>query len=106
MADKKFFKYLDDDGTERLRFKVITSKGKVTDIMIQYETYINNKWVPDVRYDCAHGYFHRDIMNPDGSQDKAAISIDKLEIAIGYSEQELKDNWQNYKNNYLNKLND
>lgn len=106
MADKKFYKYLDDNGTERLRFKVITKKGLVTDIMIQYESYINNKWVPIVRYDCAHGYFYRDIMNPDGSQDKVAISIEKLEIAIGYSEQELKDNWQNYKNNYLNKLND
>lgn len=106
MADKKFFKYLDDEGRERLRFKVITSKGKVIDIVIQYETFIDNKWIPIVRYDCAHGFFHRDIMNPDGTQDKSAISIELLEVAIGYAEQELKDNWQNYKNNFLKKLND
>ena len=106
MADKKFFKYLDDEGRERLRFKVITSKGKVIDIVIQYETFIDNKWIPIVRYDCAHGFFHRDIMNPNGTQDKSAISIELLEVAIGYAEQELKDNWQNYKNNFLKKLND
>ncbi len=106
MADKKFFKYLDEEGRERLRFKVITSKGKVIDIVIQYETYINNKWVPVVRYDCAHGFFHRDIMNPDGSQSKESISIDRLEVAIDYAEQELKDKWHYYRNNYLNKLND
>lgn len=81
-------------------------KGKVVDIVIQYETFINNKWVPIVRYDCAHGFFHRDCMNPDGTQDKVAISIDQLEIALGYAEQELKDNWHIHKSNYLNKLND
>lgn len=85
---------------------MITSKGKVIDIVIQYETFIDNKWIPIVRYDCAHGFFHRDIMNPDGTQDKSAISIELLEVAIGYAEQELKDNWQNYKNNFLKKLND
>ncbi len=106
MADKKFFKYLDDDGRERLRFKVITLKGKVIDIVIQYETFVDNKWVPVVRYDCAHGFFHRDIMNPDGSQSKESISINRLEVAIDYAEQELKDNWHNYRNNYLKKLND
>lgn len=51
------------------------------------------KWVPVVRYDCAHGFFHRDIMNPDGSQYKKSISIDRLEVAIDYAEQELKDKW-------------
>lgn len=103
MADKKFFKYLDEEGRERLRFRVITSKGKVIDIVIQYETYINNKWVPVVRYDCAHGFFHRDIMNPDGTQNKESISIDRLEIAIDYAEQDLKDNWSRYKSNFKTK---
>ncbi len=54
-----------------------------------------------MRYDCAHGFFHRDILNPDGSQDKMPIAIDKLELAIGYAEQELKDNWENYKQSYF-----
>ncbi len=103
MADKRFFKYLDEEGRERLRFRVITSKGKVIDIVIQYETYINNKWVPVVRYDCAHGFFHRDIMNPDGTQDKESISIDMLEVAIDYAEQDLKDNWNRYKSNFKTK---
>ena len=80
MADKRFFKYLNDNETERLRFKIITSKGKVIDVVIQYETFINGEWIPIVRYDCAHGYFHRDILNPDGSQNKLPIAIEELEI--------------------------
>lgn len=58
------------------------------------------------RYDCAHGYFHRDVMLPDGTQEKTAISIIQLDVALSYAEQELKDNWQNYKSNYMKKLND
>ncbi len=106
MAEKKFFKYLDEESFERLRFKVTTLKGKVIDIVIQYETFINDKWVAIARYDCAHGFFHRDSMNPDGTQDKSTISIDQLDVALGYAEQDLKDNWQKYRSNYLDKLND
>jgi hypothetical protein len=101
LADKRFYKYLNDNGTERLRFRIITQKGKVSDVVIQYETLINGKWVAIVRYDCAHGFFHKDMLLPDGSQEKTAIAINDLNIAIDYAEQELKDNWEIYKQKYL-----
>ena len=104
MADKSFFKYLNDLETERLRFKIITSKRKVIDIIVQYETLINEKWVPVVRYDCAHGFFHRDTLLPGGKQEKMAIAINDLNIALGYAEQDFKDNWEKYKEGYLKKL--
>lgn len=106
MADKKFFKYLNDNETERLRFHVITKKGKVVDVVIQYETLLNGKWLALVRYDCAHGFFHRDVMRPDGKQEKMAIAIEELEVALGYAEQDLKDKWEIYKQNYLKYKND
>jgi hypothetical protein len=89
LAEKRFYKYLNDDATERLRFKIITQKGKVIDIVIQYETLINGKWVAIVRYDCSHGFFHRDVIMPDGSQEKISIAIEDLNTAIGYAEQDI-----------------
>ena len=104
LADKRFYKYLNDDNTERLRFKIITQRGKVTDIVIQYESLINEKWTAIVRYDCSRGFFHRDIQLPDGSQEKTSIAIEDLTIAVGYAEQELKDNWEVYKQRYLKEI--
>ena len=101
MASKRFYKYLNNEGTERLRFKIITQKGKVIDIVVQYETMIDGKWTAIVRYDCSHGFFHRDLLLPNGSQEKTTIAIEDLNIAIGYAEQELKDNWEIYKQKYL-----
>lgn len=104
MADKRFYKYLNDDETERLRFRIVTQKGKVSDIVIQYETLINGKWAAIVRYDCSHGFFHKDIQRPDGSQEKSAIAIEDLSIAVSYAEQELKDNWEIYKQKYFREI--
>ena len=68
MGSKEFTKILVPDGTDRLRIKIITEKGRVTDVVIQYESKIKDKWHPIVRYDCSHGFFHRDILNPKGEK--------------------------------------
>ena len=39
-------------------------------LVLQYEAIINEKWVAIVRYDCAHGFFHRDLINPNGDKEK------------------------------------
>ena len=33
------------------------------------------KWTPIVRYDLAHGFFHHDVMKPDGEKEKTLIEI-------------------------------
>jgi hypothetical protein len=101
---KEFFKYLDNYGKERLRMKISVDKGIVTDIVIQYESFINNRWVTIIRYDCAHGYFHRDIISPKGDKEKHTIAISELEDALLYAEQDIKDRWNFYKQKYLRKL--
>ena len=72
--------------------------------MIQYETLINGKWISIVRYDCAHGFFHRDLMFPDGRKEKQAIVIRNLEDAVLYAEQDIIDHWKIYKQHYLRKI--
>ena len=58
-----------------------------------------------VRYDCAHGFFHRDVLMPNGDKEKKSIEIDSLKNASKYAEQDLKDRWEWYKDRYIKKLN-
>jgi hypothetical protein len=94
MKEISYQKFLDEDENERLRIKIHSEKGKLTDIVIQYESFINNKWNPIVRYDCSHGFFHRDIMKPNGDKEKQLISITSLKDALNYAEQDIKDRWE------------
>lgn len=74
------------------------------DIVVQYESFINNKWTPIVRYDCAHGFLHRDVLYPDGQKEKQAINITNLGDALNYAEQDIKDRWEFYKERYLKRI--
>jgi hypothetical protein len=100
MKEISYQKFLDEDENERLRIKIHSEKGKLTDIVIQYESFINNKWNPIVRYDCSHGFFHRDIMKPHGDKEKQLISITSLKDALNYAEQDIKDRWEFYKERF------
>jgi len=52
---------------DRLRIHFITEHGRVVAILvIQYEAYIDGEWRAVVRFDEAHGYYHRDVMSPSG----------------------------------------
>jgi hypothetical protein len=97
--------FLDEEGLERGRIRIRTSKGQVVDVVVQYESFINHKWTPIVRYDCAHGFFHRDELYPKGIKKKQVISITSLKDAVSYAEQDIKDRWEFYKERYLKKLN-
>jgi hypothetical protein len=97
--EKEFFKFINKQNNERLRIKITIEKGKISDIVVQYETLLSGKWVAIVRYDCAHGFFHRDVLNPNGSKEKKAIGIRDLEDALLYAEQDLKDDGRFIKKN-------
>ena len=60
MGEKYYFILLDISGQDRLRVRIETTKGGVNYFVVQYETIINDEWVAIVRYDLAHGFFHRD----------------------------------------------
>ena len=101
MANKEFIKYLDKAGCELLRLRIRTEKGKVIDIVVQYEFLIEAEWTPINRYDCAHEFFHRDVLIPGGEKEKQAIGIENLNDALLYAEQDLKDRWKLYKQRYI-----
>ena len=100
MGKKEFTKKLNPEGNDRLRIKIASEKGEVVDLVVQFETRIKEKWVPIVRYDCSHGYFHRDTMTPKGEKTKQLIPIINLKDAVTYAEQDIKDRWEWYKEKF------
>ena len=104
MSKKEFTKRLDKIGHERMRVKLIIDKGKLTDLVFQYESFIDNHWRDIVRYDLAHGFFHRDFIMPKGEKEKIRIEIFDLKTAATFAEQDIKDKWEFYKTKYLKEL--
>lgn len=67
-------------------------------------SYVLKSGIPIVRYDCSHGFFHRDVLYPGSEKEKQTINITNLEDALNYAEQDIKDRWEFYKERYLKKL--
>lgn len=104
MKEKAFTVLLDKVGNDRLRVRLQIDNGELIDVVYQYEALIDQQWTAIVRYDCAHGFFHRDVMLPNGDKEKYEIAMDNLKNASKYAEQDLKDRWEWYRERYLKKL--
>jgi len=101
---KVFFKILDREGFDRLRVQLEIDKRELINIVIQYESLIDNKWTAIIRYDIEHGFFHRDMMTPKGEKIKTPIDISDLKSATIFAEQDIKDKWEYYKQRYIKGL--
>ncbi len=53
MKEKDFLRYIGKENTDRIRFSFKTEAKRVVDLVVQYETLIDEKWVAVVRYDCS-----------------------------------------------------
>ena len=69
--------------------------------VVQYETLFEGKWVPVVRYDTAHGYAHKDLLNPDGTKEKIFLGAADLNEALTLADIDINENWERYKERYL-----
>jgi len=104
MIKKEFIKVISHSGDDRLRLKIETEKGKVVDMVVQYEAKFSEVWHPIVRYDCSHGFLHRDVMFPGGKKEKHPLDIPDLKTALLYVEQDIKDRWKWYRDRYKRRL--
>ncbi|HSI91593.1 MAG TPA: hypothetical protein VK927_10785 [Adhaeribacter sp.] len=103
---KEFFISLFSDtqgqDQERLRVEVFIENGKVIYLVVQYETLVEAEWLPVVRYDNAHQFFHQDLMDLTGRQvEKTIIKVSDLNAALTYSINDLKENWEKYRTRFL-----
>ena len=76
----------------------------MVDLVIQYESLIDGEIHQIVRYDCSHGFFHRDILFPNGDKIKKEIEVVDLESAARYAQRDIEERWIFYKDRYTKKL--
>lgn len=101
MGDKFFFKPLGFGG-KRLRFRLRTRKGKVVEFLVQLEMLAGETWKPVVRYDNAHGFAHRDVLDFLGREtEKKPLKLATMEEVLEYAEQDLTDRVDWYVERFL-----
>jgi hypothetical protein len=107
VGEKQFLTFLGTSFVDRIRCVFETHKGKVVKInVVQYETLVKDEWLPVVRYDTAHGFFHRDVYLFGGHKHfKEFIFRPNLKEALTYAIQDIRINWEKYKSAYLEKGN-
>lgn len=89
---------------DRLRVRFVTEGGNVESInVIQYEAFLDGEWHAVVRFDEAHGFFHRDLMSPTGVQTKSTPATSDKGVALTEAIAEIKANWQSYRKAYEDK---
>lgn len=82
---------------DRYRHLHIQHSGKIVFFRVQYETKVGNLWYPVVRYDTAHGFAHRDLLNIYGVIKKTPLFNQDYNDALTFAESDLKSNWFLYK---------
>lgn len=102
MGDKSFLKSIGADGDKRLRFRIRTRKGRVIEFVVQLELFTGGNWKPVVRYDNAHGFAHRDVLDPAGNLvEKKALKLGTLAEVLEFAEQDLSDRFEWYAERFL-----
>jgi hypothetical protein len=98
-VEKQFVDFFGLSRKDRIRCAFETQKGKVARILVvQYETLLHGKWTPVVRYDTAHGFFHRDVyIVGEKTHLKEFVFRPTLEEALTYAIHDIRQNWQKYK---------
>lgn len=86
---------------DRYRHYHIRFKKDVLSFIVQYETKIEGRWFPVVRYDTKHGFAHRDILDKKGKKQKTPIFAKDYSEALTFAEYDIQSNWKSYKQNFL-----
>ncbi len=103
VGEKQFLDFLGAFAEDRIRCVFETRRGKVINIkVVQYETLLHGKWMPVIRYDTAHGFFHKDVYLFGGRKRlKEFIFKSSLEEALTFAIQDIRMNWPTYKSAFL-----
>ena len=98
MAEKTFV--IRVSPVDRIQHRRTIERGHVLDFMVQYEILLDEKWIPVVRYDTAHGFAHRDWMSPRGESRKERLYLQDFTQAYTFAANDLRDNWERYRERF------
>lgn len=69
---------------------------------MQLEFLLDGEWKPVARYDNAHEFAHRDLLDPAGKDvEKTPLKLGSLSEVLEFAEQDLKDRTEWYIENFL-----
>ncbi|MGH7961796.1 MAG: DUF7718 family protein [Candidatus Binatia bacterium] len=86
---------------DRKRHEHISDRGQIMQFVVQYETFVEGKWRPVIRYDTAHGFPHMDRIDPDGTVEKVPLLRNDLGEALTFADQDIDEHWEQYKAAYI-----
>lgn len=98
MAEKEYIIPYSTDARKRHYHK--TAKGKVERFVVQLEIEHKGVWKEVIRYDCAHGFAHRDAYNLHGKHKKEELYF-SFEDALTLADEDIDNNWEDYKQKFL-----
>ncbi|MBW2448915.1 MAG: hypothetical protein JRE92_00630 [Deltaproteobacteria bacterium] len=89
-------KYMDQQTFERLDQEY----ERILGMLNSMEVKAGGLWREVVRYDCAHGYAHKDYYGIEGKQRKINLYM-SYEDALTFAEDDINENWKIYKQRFL-----
>lgn len=104
MVEKSFIVLLGDSDRDRYRLFCSTDRGDVEIFCVQYEAFIDEQWRPIVRYDTVHGFPHRDVLHPHQPTEKTTYPGRSNAEVLTLGQEDIKRNWQAYRNQYEKEL--
>lgn len=92
---------LDATGLNWRRVRLSTVDGRVVTFVVQYETIVDGKLMPVIRYDNHHGFCHRDRLNRRGDVvEKSPIDGSPGDVAT-LGTNDIKANWELYLEQFM-----
>jgi len=86
---------------DRKRYRHIKQGKRILTFTVQYETLVEDQWLPVIRYDTAHRVVHKDLLDLKGHEKKVLLGISDLREALLLADEDIKTNWRRYKDRYL-----
>ena len=86
---------------DRYRHHHLRLKRDILGFVVQYETKLEGKWLPVVRYDTQHGFAHRDLLDRKGKKQKTPVFAKDYGEALTFAEYDIRSNWKIYKQYFL-----
>jgi hypothetical protein len=98
MRTVEFRRLLDEDNALRVRFEL--ESGDVMMFLVQLECKFEDKWLPVVRYDTAHGFAHRDRIHPHQEAEKTEMRVRDFNEGLTVAMFDLVNNWTEHRRRY------
>jgi len=106
VAELSFLFTLSEKKKDRIRVTAQKEKGRILKFVVQYEALIRGKWCSLVRYDTSHGFAHKDLIHPDGTEEKQPLHFQSFNAALTFAIQDIKISWGWYRAAYEKEFDD